>query len=167
MALSKQSVALLLAVLAAAAASPASADGGLPCGHVRKITVQNLSGRDLWLTAVSLANSPHLFAPFLLHHGTHAEFLVCSWTGRLHAVDAPTPEFHLGHDGGAWYMAPTDQAAGPVRVAVAPHTDPAHGALQGHCPAVGCAAHGQCFQHDVPGGNCANVDEIKIIYYSA
>lgn len=164
MALSSKVSVVLAAVLlvAAAATSPASA---ATCS--RKITVQNLCGRDLMLTLEPLANSPHLFngAGYLLRHGTHAEFPVCYWTGRLHAPQAPTAEFHVGPDGGAWYMAPVAQST-PVRLTVTPHTDRAHGALQGHCPAVGCANHGQCFQSAVPGGNCANVDELKIIYYS-
>ncbi|GJN35243.1 hypothetical protein PR202_gb23993 [Eleusine coracana subsp. coracana] len=165
MALTKVSVALLLAVFLAAAAAPASA-ASAACR--RKITVQNLSGRDLMLTLEPLANSPHLWggAGYMLHHGSHAEFSIClGWTGRLHAPEAPTAEFHVGHDGGAWYMAPVGQS-GPVHVTVTPHTDRAFGGLQGHCPAVGCANNGQCFAHAVPGGNCANVDELKIIYYS-
>jgi hypothetical protein len=154
----KVSVALaLLAVLATTASAACS----------RKITVQNLCGQELKLTLEPLANSPHLFSGsvYTLRHGTHAEFPVCYWTGRLHAPGAPTAEFHVGPDGGAWYKAPVGQSS-PVRVTVTPHTDRAHGSLHGHCPAVGCADHGRCFQHDVPGGNCANVDELKIIYYS-
>uniref|UniRef100_A0A0A9DZZ7 Uncharacterized protein n=1 Tax=Arundo donax TaxID=35708 RepID=A0A0A9DZZ7_ARUDO len=171
MALSKQSVTLLLAVLAAAAAAAAaSAGGGNPaCGHIRKITVQNLCGQDLPLTLEPLANSPHLFgAGYVLRRGTHAEFPVCWWTGRVHAPNAQSAEFHLGVDGGAWYMASNTQpgGAGAVPMTVTPHTDRAHGALQGHCPAVGCGNNGRCFAHAVPGGNCANVDELKIIYCS-
>ncbi|XP_062201815.1 uncharacterized protein LOC133904365 [Phragmites australis] len=161
----KLSVALLLAVLAAAAATAAAAGG---CQKNKKITVQNLCGHDLPLTLTRLANSDPIFGDntnvHVLRHGTHAEFPVCWWTGRLDAPGAPQTEFHLGVDGGAWYMAPNAQPGQAVPVTVTPHTT--RGALQGHCPAVGCPRHGVCFQHAVPGGNCHNVDEIKIIYCS-
>ncbi|TVU49651.1 hypothetical protein EJB05_00974, partial [Eragrostis curvula] len=156
--MSKVSAALLLVVLSAAMPS-ALGDGG--CGG-RKVTIQNLSGRDLLLKLEPLANSP-LFFPvsgYLLRHGTHAEFPVCIWTGRLKAPDAPTAEFHIGPEGGAWYMAPVAQTT-PVRVSVTPH-----GKLDGHCPAVGCRNAGVCFKDQVPGGNCHHVDELKFIYYN-
>ena len=150
---------LLLAVLAATAMSAA----GDNCPQKRKITVQNLCGHDLALTLTPLANSPSLFGSgYVLRHGTHAEFPVCIWTGRLSAPGAPVAEFHVAPDGGAWYQVSNAQS-GPVRVSVTPHGQP----LQGHCPTAGCADHGRCFAFSVPGGNCHSVDELKIIYYSA
>ncbi|KAL5205755.1 hypothetical protein ABZP36_033964 [Zizania latifolia] len=158
MAISKALVALLVVVaMAAVAMTPASGDY-TGCPQPRMVTVQNLCGHDLALAEFPVANSGHLFGPgFVLRHGTHAEYHVCSWTG---SVAAPV-EFHVGPDGGAWYQVSNTQG-GSVRVTVTPHGRP----LQGHCPAAGCRDHGQCFAHAVPGGNCHNVDELKIIYYA-
>uniref|UniRef100_A0A0D9Y0K2 Uncharacterized protein n=1 Tax=Leersia perrieri TaxID=77586 RepID=A0A0D9Y0K2_9ORYZ len=157
---------LLLAAMAATAISTTSG-AYTGCATPRKITIQNLSGRDLHLTEQPLANSPSLFpaAGLVLRHGTHAEFPTCIWTGRVAAPEAGAAlvEFHVAPDGGAWYQVDNKQYGAAVRVTVTPHGRP----LQGHCPAAGCRDHGQCFADRVPGGNCHAVDELKIIYYSA
>ena len=151
-------LALFLVALAAAAMSAA----GQQQGCSRKVTVQNLCSRDLNLGIEPLANSPHLFPNgYALRQGTHTEYPVCTWTGRISTQGAPVVEFHLGQDGGAWYQVSTAQADGGVRVSVTPHGRP----LQGHCPTAGCS-RGHCFEHSVPGGNCHAVDEIKIVYCS-
>ncbi|KAL5225608.1 hypothetical protein ABZP36_012247 [Zizania latifolia] len=163
MAISKAQVAVLVVVVMAATAMMSPASGAYTgCGQTRKVTVQNLCGHDLALSEFPVANSAPLFGPgFVLRHGTHAEFQVCSWTGSVSAPEAAPVEFHVGPDGGAWYQVSNTQG-GRVRVTVTPHGYP----LQGHCPAAGCRDHGQCFAHAVPGGNCHNVDELKIIYYA-
>ncbi|KAF0887604.1 hypothetical protein E2562_002321 [Oryza meyeriana var. granulata] len=162
MAISKAQLALLAVAMAATAMSAAGAYTG--CAKPRKVTVQNLCGRDLALSEQPLANSGQLFgAGFVLRHGTHAEFPTCLWTGRVSAPGAALVEFHVGPDGGAWYQVDNKQAGAPVKVTVTPHGAP----LQGHCPAAGCRDHGQCFADAVPGGNCHAVDELKIIYYSS
>ncbi|KAL6854268.1 hypothetical protein ACP4OV_019171 [Aristida adscensionis] len=161
MALSRQSAALLLAVLAAAAAPPASADA--PCG--RKILVQNLCDHDITLTLRPRGNPGPLFPGGAHEHTvarrTHAEFPVCTYSGELAVAGAPPAEFHFGGDG-AWFRAPNNPDAGNLPVSITPHT--AHGGLAGGCPAVGCRRERRCFDHAEPGHNCANVDEIKIIY---
>nr|TKW28640.1 hypothetical protein SEVIR_3G338000v2 [Setaria viridis] len=91
MASCKLSLALLLAVLATAAASPATARGGVPaCGRVRKITVQNQGRSQIRRSPGDLplfsTNSSGVGGP---RHGTHESFPVCSWTGRLSAAGAP------------------------------------------------------------------------------
>ncbi|KAL6622462.1 hypothetical protein ACP70R_032341 [Stipagrostis hirtigluma subsp. patula] len=157
MASSKLSVALLVAALAAAAAWTAA---GADCG--RKVLVQNLCDHELTLTSAVRANSPPLFpgGAYKLPPGRHVEFPVCTWSGVLSAGGAPAAECHLGTDG-AWYRAPNANP-GLLAMSITPHTR--SGALQGHCPAVGCRKGGQCFRHDEAGGNCSNADEIKIIY---
>ncbi|BAH95743.1 uncharacterized protein [Oryza sativa Japonica Group] len=163
MAISKLQLALLAAAMAAAAISPTASGAYTGCATPRKVTIQNLSGRDLPLSETPLANSGALFgAGYVLRHGTHAEFTTCLWTGRVAAPGAAVVEFHVGPDGGAWYQVDNRQAGSPVKVTVTPHGRP----LQGHCPAAGCRGGGQCFADAVPGGNCHAVDELKIIYYS-
>ncbi|KAL6847350.1 hypothetical protein ACP4OV_023203 [Aristida adscensionis] len=158
----KQSVALLLlAVLAAA--SPASSAAGC-ASPLRKITVQNLCGRDLPVRSSVLGGSAPLFAGDgvrEIRRGSHETFSVCAWTGRLDTAGAAQVELHVGSErGGAWYQAPAAQPGMAVPVTVTPHGAP----LQGRCPAVGCTAKGACFEHVVWGGNCFNVDELKIVY---
>lgn len=166
MAPSSSALLLLLAAVAAvlaASTSPAAADLTHDnCAKNKKVTVQNLCTHDVTLTLEPLANSPALFTgAYTLHPHSHAEFPVCWWTGRLHAgADAAAVEFHVGVDGGSFYLAPNAQPSQRVPVSVTPHGSP----LQGHCPAVGCAIQGRCSVHQVPSGNCRNVQEIKIIY---
>ncbi|KAL6847351.1 hypothetical protein ACP4OV_023204 [Aristida adscensionis] len=165
MALWKAAALLVAAVLASASAAPppaavlASAAAG--CG--RKVLVQNLCGRPLVLRSSVRSNSPPLFPDGrperTLPAGQHEEFPVCTWHGVLAVDGAPAAEFHVGTDG-AWYKAP-NAAPGLLPMSITPHT--ARGALQGHCPAVGCRK-AECFKHDEAGGNCTNADEIKIIY---
>lgn len=88
MAISKLQLALLAAAMAAAAISTASG-AYTGCATPRKVTIQNLSGRDLPLSETPLANSGALFgASYVLRHGTHAEFTTCLWTGRVAAPGA-------------------------------------------------------------------------------
>ncbi|EMS49169.1 hypothetical protein TRIUR3_24199 [Triticum urartu] len=75
---------------------------------------------------------------------------------------AAVAEFHMDHEGGAYYEVSTNQASMSVRVSVTPHGSP----LQGHCPTAGCDTGNHCFEHSVPGGNCHGVTEIKIVYYN-
>jgi hypothetical protein len=167
-AVSKASAAALLvaavAVLLAASASAQTTHDN--CAKNKKITVQNLCAHDVALTLEPLANSPHLFngAPtYTLHPHSHAEFPVCWWTGRLKATGAPTAEFHVGIDGGSFYLAANTRQPGlGVPVIVSPHGAP----LQGECPAVGCPVQGPCSASQVPSGRCRNVQEIKVIYCS-
>ncbi|TKW28641.1 hypothetical protein SEVIR_3G337900v4 [Setaria viridis] len=165
---SKLAVALLLAVAVLAAASPAATAqmNHNNCDKNKKITVQNLCARDVVLTLEPLANSPHLFngAPkYTLHPHSHAEFPVCWWTGRLHATGAPTAEFHVGVDGGSFYLAANTRSPGQeFPVIVSPHGAP----LLGECPAVGCPVSGRCSVSQVPSGRCSHVQEIKVIYCS-
>jgi len=155
---------LLLAVAVLAASStPVLADlTHANCAKNKKVTVQNLCTHDVTLTLEPLANSPPLFTgAYTLRPHSHAEFPVCWWTGRLHAGgDAATVEFHVGVDGGSFYLAPNAQPGQRVPVSVTPHGSP----LQGRCPAVGCAIEGRCSVHQVPSGDCRNVQEMKIIY---
>ncbi|KAL6622460.1 hypothetical protein ACP70R_032339 [Stipagrostis hirtigluma subsp. patula] len=159
---SKQSmVAFVLAALAAAAA--AAGYPGCPAPS-RKITVQNLCGRDLPVTVTMLGSSSPLFGAStnvrVIRRGTHETFAVCAWTGRLDTAGAAQVEFHVGSErGGAWYQAPAAQPGMAVPVTVTPH-----GKLQGSCPPVGCPVQGKCYGHTVWGGNCFNVDELKIVY---
>ncbi|PAN21454.1 hypothetical protein PAHAL_3G467700 [Panicum hallii] len=167
-AVSKASAAALLvaavAVLLAASASAQTTHDN--CAKNKKITVQNLCAHDVALTLEPLANSPHLFngAPtYTLRPHSHAEFPVCWWTGRLKAPGAPTAEFHVGIDGGSFYLAANTRQPGlGVPVIVSPHGSP----LQGECPAVGCPVQGPCSASQVPSGRCRNVQEIKVIYCS-
>ncbi|CAN6329501.1 unnamed protein product [Urochloa humidicola] len=162
---SKLALALLLAVtiLAASTSAQTTHDN---CAKNKKITVQNLCAHDVALTLEPLANSPHLFngAPqYVLHPHSHAEFPVCWWTGRLHAPGAPTAEFHVGVDGGSFYLTSNTRSPGQsVPVIVSPHGAP----LLGECPAVGCPVDGKCSVSQVPSGRCRNVQEIKVIYCS-
>ncbi|CAD6267403.1 unnamed protein product [Miscanthus lutarioriparius] len=157
---------LLLAVAVLAASStPVLADlTHANCAKNKKVTVQNLCTHDVTLTLEPLANSPPLFTgAYTLRPHSHAEFPVCWWTGRLHAgADAATVEFHVAVDGGSFYLAPNAQPGQRVPVSVTPHGSP----LQGRCPAVGCAIEGRCSVHQVPSGDCRNVQEMKIIYCS-
>ncbi|EAZ20920.1 hypothetical protein OsJ_36561 [Oryza sativa Japonica Group] len=90
MAISKLQLALLAAAMAAAAISPTASGAYTGCATPRKVTIQNLSGRDLPLSETPLANSGALFgAGYVLRHGTHAEFTTCLWTGRVAAPGAP------------------------------------------------------------------------------
>lgn len=170
MAFSSSAAALLLLAAAAAAAAvllPAAlADvTQANCARNKKVTVQNLCTHDVTLTLEPLANSPALFTGgYTLHPHSHAEFPVCWWTGRLHApgTDAAVVEVHVAVDGGSYYEATNAQQGQRVPVSVTPHGSP----LQGHCPAVGCAIQGRCSVHQVPSGNCRNVQEMKIIYCS-
>ncbi|KAF8776648.1 hypothetical protein HU200_003372 [Digitaria exilis] len=164
-----RSLALLLAVLAAASTAADSAGGVEGCGFsgkVRKITVQNLCNHDLPLVVTPHAGSGRLFGEgFVLPRGRHQSFLVCSWAGQLAAAASPPVELRLGVDGGAWYSADFTQLV-PVHVTVTPHTD--GGRLEGQCPVVGCeAGHGRCSRHIAAGNDCRNVDELKIIFFSA
>ena len=157
--------AVLSAVLLVASAASAQTTHDT-CAKNKKITVQNLCAHDVALTLEPLANSPHLFngAPtYTLRPHSHAEFPVCWWTGRLHAPGAPTAEFHVGVDGGSFYLTANKRQPGlAVPVIVSPHGAP----LQGECPAVGCPVQGDCSAAQVPGGKCRNVQEIKVIYCS-
>ncbi|KAI4982258.1 hypothetical protein ZWY2020_022750 [Hordeum vulgare] len=155
------SLLLLLVALCATTAMPAATGQGSCDGH--KVTVQNLCGHDLNLGIEALSNSKALFPNgWLLPSGKHESFDVCAWTGRVSAQGAAVAEFHLDHEGGAYYEVSTDQASMSVRVSVTPHGAP----LQGHCPTAGCDTGGHCFEHSVPGGNCHGVTEIKIVYYN-
>ncbi|NP_001144080.1 hypothetical protein Zm00014a_041938 [Zea mays] len=162
MASPKPSSAALLLLAAAAVLALARADLTHDnCVKNKKVTVQNLCSHDVTLTLEPLANSPPLFAgTYTLHPRSHAEFPVCWWTGRLRAPDAAQVEFHVGVDGGSFYLAPNAQPGQRVPVSVTPHGSP----LQGRCPAVGCAIQGRCSVHQVPSGDCRNVQEMKIIY---
>ncbi|KAF8776646.1 hypothetical protein HU200_003370 [Digitaria exilis] len=162
------SVSLLMAVavLAAAVSSPATAQLTHDnCAKDKKVTVQNLCAHDVTLTLEPLANSPHLFngAAYTLHPHSHAEFPVCWFTGRLHVAGAATAEFHVGVDGGCFYLTSNTRQPGQnVPVIVSPHGAP----LLGECPAVGCPVEGRCSVSQVPSGRCRNVQEIKVIYCS-
>ncbi|WVZ90859.1 hypothetical protein U9M48_037118 [Paspalum notatum var. saurae] len=153
-------------LLLLAAPPPASAQATHDtCAKNKKVTVQNNCAHDVTLTLEPLANSPHLFEgrQYTLRPHSHAEFPVCWWTGRLHAPGAPTAEFHVGVDGGCFYMGSNVRQPGlDVPVVVSPHGSP----LQGECPAVGCPVQGRCSVAQVPGGKCRNVQEIKVIYCS-
>ncbi|CAM0949460.1 unnamed protein product [Alopecurus aequalis] len=153
----------LLLVLAASAMCAVGQQGQAPpsCnGH--KVTVQNLCDHDLKMYIEPLANSYPLFNNgYHLPRGTHREFSVCAWTGRVKTYDAAVVEFHLGHEGGAWYQLTTDQSNAYIPVSVTPHGNP----LLGHCPAAGCRT-GKCFQSSGPGGDCHGVTEMKIVYCS-
>ncbi|KAM0855760.1 hypothetical protein ACQ4PT_049549 [Festuca glaucescens] len=159
MAFSKALVALLLA-LAATAVSVAGQSQPPSCdGH--KVTVQNLCDHDLRLNIEPLANSKLLFSNgYLLPRGTHREFPVCAWTGRVKLYGADMVEFHLGHEGGGWYQLTPGPTKSTIPVSCTPH-----GKLQGHCPTAGCT-RSKCFEHSVPGGNCHGVSEMKIVYCS-
>ncbi|KAI4982246.1 hypothetical protein ZWY2020_022738 [Hordeum vulgare] len=146
--------------LCATTAMPAATGQGSCDGH--KVTVQNLCGHDLNLGIEALSNSKALFPNgWLLPSGKHESFDV-RLDGRVSAQGAAVAEFHLDHEGGAYYEVSTDQASMSVRVSVTPHGAP----LQGHCPTAGCDTGGHCFEHSVPGGNCHGVTEIKIVYYN-
>lgn len=170
MAFSKPLVALLL-MLAATAMCAAGQGHGLgqgvapPSCSDHKVTVQNLCDHDLRLDIEPLANSFPLFHNgYLLPRGTHREFAVCAWTGRVKLYGANTVEFHFGHEGGAWYQltpAAGQQSSSTIPVSCTPHGHP----LQGHCPTAGCNED-KCFEHSVPGGNCHGVSEMKIVYCS-
>ncbi|KAF7070878.1 hypothetical protein CFC21_076318 [Triticum aestivum] len=163
MAFPKPLAALLLAVALAATAMSAAGQDPQNCKPSRKVTVQNLCGKDLYLGIEPLANSKLLYSPgYLLRHGTHVSYDVCSWTGRVKVQDAVVTEFHIGYDGGAWYQVSTDQSHMPIRVSITPHGHP----LKDHCPTAGCNSGGHCFEHSVPGGKCHGVDEIKIVFYN-
>src|SRR4051812_35195783 len=122
MASSKPLAALLLAVALAATAMSAADQVPAPpaCQPNRKVTVQNLCGKDLYLDIEPLANSKLLYSPgHLLRHGTHETYNVCAWTGRVKVkapVTAALTEFHIGFDGGAWYQVDTNQASMGIRV---------------------------------------------------
>jgi hypothetical protein len=156
---------LLLAAAVAVLASPAAAQTTHDnCAKNKKITVQNLCAHDVVVKLEPLANSPNFFngAPsYTLHPHNHKEFPVCWWTGRFHADGAPTAEFHVGIDGGSFYLT-SNTAGAAVPVIISPHGAP----LLGECPAVGCPVAGRCSVSQVPSGRCRNVQEIKVIYCS-
>ncbi|XP_037456156.1 uncharacterized protein LOC119326636 [Triticum dicoccoides] len=161
MASSKPLAVLLLVVVALCATAMTAAGQGSCNGH--KVTVQNLCGHDLTLGIEARSNSKALFPNgYLLPSGKHESFDVCAWTGSVSAQGAAVAEFHMDHEGGAYYEVSTDQASMPVRVSVTPHGSP----LQGHCPTAGCDTGNHCFEHSVAGGNCHGVTEIKIVYYN-
>ncbi|CAM0949461.1 unnamed protein product [Alopecurus aequalis] len=153
----------LLLVLAASAMCAAGQQGQAPpscSGH--KVTVQNLCDHDLRLDIEPLANSYPIFNNgYLLPRGTHREFPVCAWTGRVKVYGANMVEFHFGHEGGAWYQLTPGQSRSTIPVSCTPHGHP----LQGHCPTAGCT-RARCFENSVPGGNCHGVSEMKIVYCS-
>lgn len=157
---------LALLLLAALAATAMGAYSPAPCTSGRKVTVQNLCGQDLKIEVEPLANSKSLLNNnFLLRHGHHESFDLCSWTGRVKTADpnlAPVAEFHIGPDSGAWYQVSTDQSRYAVRVSITPHGHP----LRDHCPTAGCSTGGHCFAFSVPGGKCHGVEEIKVVYYN-
>ena len=159
---STKPLALLLLVFVALCATAMTAAGQGSCnGH--KVTVQNLCGHDLTLGIEARSNSKPLFPNgYLLPSGKHESFDVCAWTGSVSAQGAAVAEFHMDHEGGAYYEVSTDQASMSVRVPVTPPGSP----LQGHCPTAGCDTGNHCFEHSVPGGNCHGVTEIKIVYYN-
>ncbi|CAL4905834.1 unnamed protein product [Urochloa decumbens] len=136
MASSKQSLALLLAVLAAAAAAPASAAGGVP--------------------ACATSCSPRA--------SCSAAARTCPSRSARGRGGSPRPaELRLG--GAAWYSATFIQLE-PVTVAPHADPARGGGRLLGHCPAVGCGAgHGRCARETAAGSDCRNVDELKIIYF--
>ena len=164
MAFSRPLISALLLVLAASATCAAGQQGHqAPAGcNGHKVTVQNLCNHDVTLYIEPLANSYPLFSNgYHLHRGTHREFPVCAWTGRVKTYGAAVVEFHFGHEGGAWYQLTTDQANADIAVSITPHGHP----LLGHCPAAGCR-RGKCFKSSGPGGDCHGVSEMKIVYCS-
>ncbi|CAN6352076.1 unnamed protein product [Urochloa humidicola] len=140
----------------------------LPCRRAVRSGISRCrtcaGGHDLPLTLSPEAGSHELFgAGFVLRRGTHASFPVGSWHRGPAGSRRPAQRRrrrvvqHDLHPAGARHRH-RRAARGP-----GPRRRPAAGTLPRRRPPR--AGHRRCTRETAAGGDCRNVDELKVIYF--